>query len=101
LLLASAAAVGGRVGLGTLLAAASVIQVTPSLWTAYRTVRPTGISVGTWQLVFGELACWFVFGLWKADVRLVTLGATGVLASVLMLARARRAGVPSKCQLAA
>ena len=100
-LLVLAAVVGGRVGLGTLLAAASIVQVAPSLWTAYRTDRPTGISVGTWRLVFGELSCWFVFGLWKADVRLVTLGATGVLASLLMLARARQAGVPSKCQVAA
>ncbi|TCC40432.1 PQ-loop domain-containing transporter [Kribbella speibonae] len=100
-LLVLAAVVGGRIGLGSLLAAASIVQVTPSLWTAYRTDRPTGISVGTWRLVFGELACWFVFGLWKGDVRLVTLGATGVLASLLMLARARQAGVLSKCRLAA
>ena len=100
-LLVLAAVAGGRIGLGTLLAAASIVQVTPSLWTAYRTARPTGISVGTWGLVLGELSCWFVFGLSKADARLIVLGATGVLASVLMLARARQAGVPSKCQLAA
>ena len=74
-----------------MLAAASIVQVTPSLWTAYRTARPTGISQGTWALVFGELSCWFVFGLWKTDARLITLGATGVLASLLMLARTRHA----------
>ncbi|MGW6200175.1 PQ-loop domain-containing transporter [Kribbella sp. NPDC055110] len=88
-LLAVGAIVGGRIGLGTLLAAASIVQVTPSLWTAYRTARPTGISSGTWALVLGELSCWLVFGLSNADVRLTTLGATGVLASLLMLARAR------------
>lgn len=87
-LLAVGAIVGGRIGLGTLLAAASIVQVTPSLWTAYRTAHPTGISPGTWALVFGELSCWLVFGLWNADIRLTTLGATGVLASLLMLARA-------------
>jgi hypothetical protein len=86
-LLAAAAIVGGRIGLGTLLAAASIVQVTPSLWTAYRTAQPTGISQGTWALVFGELSCWFTFGLWKTDPRLIILGATGVLASLLMLAR--------------
>ncbi|WP_406049685.1 hypothetical protein [Kribbella sp. NBC_00889] len=90
-LLVLAAAVGGRIGLGTLLAAASIVQVTPSVWTAYRTARPTGISQGTWALVFGELSCWFVFGLWKTDPRLITLGATGILASLLMLARIRHA----------
>lgn len=94
-LLATATILGGRIGLGTLLATASIIQVTPSLWTAYRTAHPTGISPGTWALVFGELSCWFVFGLWKNDPRLITLGATGVVASLLMLARTRQAGVLS------
>lgn len=93
-LLLAATVLGGRIGLGTLLAAASIVQVTPSLWTAYRTAHPTGISQGTWALVFGELSCWLTFGLWKTDPRLITLGATGVLASLLMLARARRAGHP-------
>ncbi|TDX08800.1 hypothetical protein [Kribbella sp. VKM Ac-2566] len=88
-LLVVGAIVGGRIGLGSLLAAASIVQVTPSLWTAYRTAHPTGISAGTWALVLGELSCWLMFGLWNADVRLTTLGATGVLASLLMLARAR------------
>ena len=99
-LLVAATVLGGRIGLGTLLAAASIVQVTPSLWTAYRTVHPTGISQGTWALVFGELSCWLTFGLWKTDPRLITLGATGVLASRLMLARARRAGHPTAIRTA-
>jgi uncharacterized protein with PQ loop repeat len=95
-LLAAAAVLGGRVGLGTLLAAASIVQVTPSLWTAYRTAHPTGISKGTWALVCGELSCWLIFGLYKGDARLITLGITGVLAGILMLARVQHAGVLSK-----
>jgi hypothetical protein len=79
--------VAGRGGLGTLLAAAFVLQVTPSIWTAYRTSRPTGVSRGTWMLIFGELSCWTTFGLYKSDPRLIVLGFTGVVASVLMLAR--------------
>jgi uncharacterized protein with PQ loop repeat len=94
-LLVTAAVLGGRIGLGTLLAAASIIQVTPSLWTAYRTAHPTGISPATWALVFGELSCWFVFGLWKTDARLLTLGATGIIASLLMLTRVRQATLVS------
>ena len=89
-LLAAAFAVAGRIGLGTLLTAAFVLQVTPSIWTAYRTARPTGISQGTWILIFGELACWATFGLHKSDPRLIVLGFTGVAASLLMLARIRR-----------
>src|SRR5215218_6262851 len=89
-LLAAALAVAGRAGLGTLLTAAFVLQVTPSLWTAYRTARPTGISRGTWLLIFGELSCWATFGVHKSDPRLKILGLTGVTASLLMLARIYR-----------
>jgi uncharacterized protein with PQ loop repeat len=89
-LLAVAFTVAGRSGLGTLLTAAFVVQVTPSVWTAYRTARPTGISPGTWLLILGELSCWMVFGVHKSDPRLIILGLTGVAASLLMLARIRR-----------
>lgn len=89
-LLAAAFIVAGRTGLGTLLTAAFVVQVTPSIWTAYRTDRPTGISYGTWILIFGELACWTTFGVHNSDPRLMILGFTGVTASVLMLARIYR-----------
>jgi hypothetical protein len=89
-LLAAAFTVAGRSGLGTLLTAAFVVQVTPSVWTAYRTARPTGISQGTWLLIFGELSCWTTFGVHKADPRLMVLGVTGVAASLLMLARIHR-----------
>jgi len=90
-LLALAAAAGGRAGLGTALAASFVLQVAPSVWTAYRTDRPTGISSGTWQLIFAELLCWGVYGVHKSDPRLTVLGWTGVAASALMIARARHA----------
>jgi len=90
LLLVAAYPVVGRVGLGTLLTAAFFVQVAPSLWAAYRTARPTGISSGTWLLILGELSCWLIFGLYKSDPRLITLGATGVIASTLILARIHR-----------
>jgi hypothetical protein len=85
-------------GLGTLLAAAFAVQVAPSLWTAYRTAHPTGVSAGTWALILGELACFLVFGLHESDPRLTALGVTGVMASMLMLGRiywtGRRASWP-------
>ena len=43
------------------------------------------------MLILGELSCWTVFGLHKADPRLITLGFTGLVASILMLARTRAA----------
>ena len=86
----AATLLAGRGGLGTLLTAAFVLQVTPSVWTAYRTARPTGVSGGTWMLILGELSCWTVFGVHRSDPRLLSLGVTGITASVLMLARIRR-----------
>jgi uncharacterized protein with PQ loop repeat len=91
LALAAGATVGGRTVLGAMLAATFILQVAPSVWTAYRTRRPTGISLGTWCLIFAELFCWAVFGLHESDPRLTILGFSGVVASVLMLARGRYA----------
>jgi hypothetical protein len=67
-----------------------VVQVAPSISAAYRTPHPTGVSSGTWLLILGELSCWLTYGLHESDPRLITLGLTGVTASVLMLARIRR-----------
>jgi uncharacterized protein with PQ loop repeat len=89
-LLVAGFTIDGRAGLGTLLTAAFILQVTPSIWSAYRTARPTGISRGTWVLILSELTCWTIFGLHKGDPRLITLGLTGVTASVLMLTRIHR-----------
>jgi uncharacterized protein with PQ loop repeat len=92
-LLIAAAALFGRAGLGTALIAAFLVQVTPSVWTAYRSDRTTGIAAGTWLLICGELLCWGIFGVYRSDPRLIVLGATGVAASLLVLARL--AGPPS------
>jgi uncharacterized protein with PQ loop repeat len=89
-LLLLAWAVAGRAGLGTTLTVSFVLQVTPSVWTAYRTRRPTGISRATWLLVFAELLCWGIYGVHRSDPRLTVLGWTGVVASALMLARTVR-----------
>jgi len=88
--LAAVGVAAGRAGLGALLTAAFLLQVTPSVWTAYRTARPTGISSGTWLLILAELTCWLIFGLHVSDPRLITLGASGIIVSALMLARIHR-----------
>jgi len=95
-LLVAAYATAGRPGLGTLLTAAFALQVTPSIWTAYRTERPTGIAPATWVLVLCELSCWTVFGLHRSDPRLIVLGVTGVAASALMLGRIARIVQPGQ-----
>lgn len=93
-LLTLAAGLFGRAGLGTALTAAFLLQVTPSVWTAFRAEATTGIAAGTWLLIFGELACWGVFGVYESDPRLIVLGATGVAASLLILARVARPRAP-------
>jgi uncharacterized protein with PQ loop repeat len=85
--LASAGGLGGRAGLGLLLTGAFVLQVTPQIWTAYTTARPTGASAGTWLLILAELSCWLTFGLHRSDPRLIVLGASGIAASILLLGR--------------
>jgi uncharacterized protein with PQ loop repeat len=82
-----AGAAFGRTGLGSALTVAFLFQVTPSVWTVYRSSDTAGVSRGTWLLIFGELLCWGVFGIREADPRLIVLGATGVAASLLVLAR--------------
>jgi uncharacterized protein with PQ loop repeat len=93
-LLVFAGVAAGRAGIGTALTASFVLQVAPSVWTAYRTRRPTGISRGTWLLILAELSCWGVYGVHESDLQLTVLGGTGVAAAVLMLARAWTSGKP-------
>jgi len=87
--LVTGCAVGGGAGLGILLTVGFIVQVTPPLRAAYRVARPTGVSAGTWLLIFAELACWLIFGVRESDPRLIALGAAGFVASTLMLARIR------------
>ena len=93
--LITVAGVLGRTGLGTALTVAFLLQVTPSVWTAYRARDTTGISAGTWLLIFGELLCWGTFGIYQGDPRLILLGGTGVTASLLVLARVATRRAPT------
>jgi uncharacterized protein with PQ loop repeat len=77
----------GRATLGAVLTGAFVLQVAPSLWSAYRTRNPAGISRGTWLLILAELTCWCLYGIRNSDPRLTTLGSLGMIASTLMLMR--------------
>lgn len=73
--------------MGTLLALAYAVQVGPSVWTAYRTRAPTGVSPGTWLLMFLQVFLWGLYGIAHGDVPIIIYGVTGMTASGLMLAR--------------
>ena len=85
--LAAIAALGGWVALGVLLGLSYGVMVTPSLWTAYRTPDPSGISPGTWWIGIIEGLLWGYFGWFHADVGIVTFSIVAVIGAVLMLAR--------------
>lgn len=84
-LLAAVAAVGGVGGLGIALATAFTVQVAPSLREAWRAEDRSGISIGTWLLVGGEVLCWGAIGVLASRPPLMALGLTGSLAAGAML----------------
>jgi uncharacterized protein with PQ loop repeat len=87
LFLCAVLALGGWVALGAVLGVSYGVQVAPSVWTAYRTWAPTGISPGTWSLLLVQVLLWGVYGLAERDGAIVLFAVTGTIASILMLAR--------------
>lgn len=80
-------AVGGLPAMGAVLAVAFLIQVGPSIWTAYRSLDLHGASLTTWLLTAAEGALWGSYGLLHRDPAVVTFGTLAVLASALMAGR--------------
>jgi uncharacterized protein with PQ loop repeat len=87
LLLVAAGLVGGWPGLGLVLGVSFGVQATPSVWTAFRTWAPRGISPGTWQLILIEGLLWLVYGAGHGDRAIVVFGILSSIASALMLGR--------------
>ena len=87
LLQVAAGLVGGWSGLGLVLGVSFGVQATPSLWTAFRTRAPRGISSGTWQLILIEGLLWTVYGAGHGDRAVVVFGILSSFASALMLGR--------------
>lgn len=85
--LASVAALTGWTGLGTVLGFSYAVQVSPGLWTAYRTRRPGGISPGTWGIALVESLLWGYYGWWNADAPLMIFAVIATASSMAMLAR--------------
>lgn len=83
--LAGALMVAGPSGLGAVLTVAFLLQVTPSLRSAWRTASPVGVSRVTWGLIGVEVLCWGTVGVLDARPPLIVLGATGSVAVAAML----------------
>ncbi len=79
--------IGGWTALGVALGLSFAVSLSPSLWTAYRTPRPTGISPGTWALGIVEAALWGFYGWHHADAGIITFSVVATAGAVAMLAR--------------
>jgi uncharacterized protein with PQ loop repeat len=86
-LLTAGGVIGGWPGLGLILGVSFGVQATPSIWTAFRTWSPRGISTGTWQLILIEGVLWSIYGAGHADRAVVVFGVLSAIASLLMLGR--------------
>jgi uncharacterized protein with PQ loop repeat len=86
-MLLTALGLGGWDALGLVLGLSYAVQLAPSVWTAYRTHAPSGISPGTWWLGGIEAVLWGFYGSAYGDVPLVVFAGFGVVAASLMLAR--------------
>ncbi len=87
ILMAVIGAVGGWAALGIVLGVAYAVQVAPSVWSAYRTWAPSGISPATWAISVVEIALWGTYGVAKRDPAVMTFAFTGVLAGGAILGR--------------
>lgn len=79
--------VGGWNTLGVALGLSYGIQLAPSIWTAYRTPNPSGVSPTTWWIGLTEAVLWGLFGLFHLDAGIITFAVVGTLGSSLMLLR--------------
>lgn len=86
-LLVATTLIAGWTTLGVVLGLSYGVMLAPSIWTAYRTSDPSGISPGTWWIGSAEAVLWGYFGLFHADRGIVTFGIVGVIGATLMLAR--------------
>jgi len=85
--LVATTAVAGWTALGVALGLSFGVMMVPSLWTAYRTANPSGISPGTWWLGVAEAGLWGFYGWHHSDAGIITFAVTALLGSVGMLAR--------------
>jgi uncharacterized protein with PQ loop repeat len=85
--LVAVTASAGWEALGVTLGLSFGVQLAPSLWTAFTTADPSGISPGTWWLGAAEAVLWGYYGLYHADAGIITFGVVAALGSVAMLSR--------------
>jgi len=85
--LLAAVSIGGAAGVGLILTAAPLFQITPGLVAAYRTKRPTGIAPTTWALLAAIGLTRGGYGWLVDDMALLGYGLVTCVGSLLILTR--------------
>jgi uncharacterized protein with PQ loop repeat len=78
---------GGWEVLGVALGVSYGVVLAPSIWTAYRTSVPSGISALTWWIGLVEALLWGYYGWFHSDRGILTFTVVGVVGCGLMLLR--------------
>lgn len=84
---ALALVIGGWATAGIVLGALYGVQLSPAVVAVYRAPDVSGVSAATWAIAFAEAVLWGVYGIARLDIGLITLAATGLAMSTLVLAR--------------
>ncbi len=86
-LLVATTLAAGWTTLGVVLGLSYGVMLAPSVWTAFRTMDPSGISAGTWWIGIAEAVLWGYYGWYHGDSGILTFSVVGLVGSALMLVR--------------
>jgi len=75
---------------GIVLGLLYAVQLAPAVSSAVRNTDLAGISAGTWVIAIVEAALWGIYGTGRADLGLISMSATGVVMSAVVLFRVAR-----------
>jgi uncharacterized protein with PQ loop repeat len=73
---------------GLVLGWSYAVQMAPPLVAAYRSLNPTGVSIGSWAMITIESLLWGVYGWLLDDLPIQVFALTGLIAGLSILARA-------------
>ena len=78
---------GGWTALGFLLGFSYAVQITPTLFAAYRSRLPTGIAPARWVMVMCETSLWMFYGYTRHEPSIFIFGIVAWSAAAAMLLR--------------